>query len=65
MGLEEAIKKLWTIIDSPKTDDKDRIKAITLVTQYYKDRMEMIRSEAELPQYKRFVETAKIFAASP
>ena len=61
MGLEEAIKKLWTIIDSSKTDDRERIKAIILVMQYYKDKLEMIRSEVDLPQYKKFVETAKIF----
>ena len=28
MGLEEAIKKFGTIIDSSKTDDRERVKAI-------------------------------------
>lgn len=26
MGYDEMIKKLWSIIDSKNTDDKDRIK---------------------------------------
>jgi predicted transcriptional regulator len=29
LGLDEIIKKLWTIIDSPKTNNKERIKAIS------------------------------------
>jgi predicted transcriptional regulator len=45
LGLDETIKKLWTIIDSPRTDAKERIKAITLIRECYKDRLELIRSE--------------------
>ena len=30
--------------DSKKTDDKERIKAITLIAQYYRQRMELIKS---------------------
>jgi hypothetical protein len=29
LGLDETIKKLWATIDSPRTDAKERIKAIT------------------------------------
>ncbi len=63
MGLDESIKKLWAIIDSPRTDNKDRIKAITLVMQYYKDRLQMIESEPELPQHKKYADMMKVFAA--
>jgi predicted transcriptional regulator len=31
LGLDEMIKKLWTIADSPKTDSKEMIKAIVLI----------------------------------
>lgn len=48
MGYDELIKKLWTIIDSKRTDEKERIKAITLLAQYYRQRLELIRSEPEL-----------------
>ena len=48
IGYDELIKKLWTIIDSKRTDDKEKIKAITLLAQYYRQRLELIRSEPEL-----------------
>ena len=35
LGYDEMIKKLWSIIDSKNTDDKERIKAINLIAQYY------------------------------
>lgn len=35
LGLDEMIKKLGTIADSPKTDSKEKIKAIVLIGQYY------------------------------
>jgi hypothetical protein len=50
------IKKLWSIIDSKNTDDKERIKAITLITQYYKERMELIKSEPDLLSNKQYME---------
>jgi len=36
LGYDELIKKLWSIIDSKNTEDKERIKAITLIEQYYR-----------------------------
>jgi predicted transcriptional regulator len=30
LGLDEMIKKLWTIADSPKSDSKEKIKTIVL-----------------------------------
>ena len=36
LGLDEMIKKLWTIAGSPKTDSKEKIKAIGLIGQYYR-----------------------------
>jgi predicted transcriptional regulator len=48
LGYEELIKKLWSIIDSGKTDDKQRIKAITLINECYKQRLELLKSEPEL-----------------
>jgi len=34
LGLDEMLKKLWTIADPPKTDSKEKIKAIVLIGQY-------------------------------
>ena len=39
------IKKLWTIADSPKTDSKDKIRAIVLIGEYYRERLQIIRNE--------------------
>jgi len=39
------IKKLWTVADSPKTDSKEKIKAIVLIGQYYSERLKLIRNE--------------------
>jgi predicted transcriptional regulator len=48
LGLDEMIKKLWTIADSPKTDSKEKIKAIVLIGEYYRERMQLIRNEPGL-----------------
>ena len=53
LGLDDTIKKLWAIIDSPRTNAKERIKVITLIRQSYNDRLELIRSEASLIQEKK------------
>jgi hypothetical protein len=53
------IKKLWTIVDSPKTDSKEKIKAITLIGQYYKERFELVRSETDLIKKKRYMHDLK------
>jgi predicted transcriptional regulator len=37
LGLDEMIKKLWTIADSPKTGSKEKIKAIVLIGEYYRE----------------------------
>jgi hypothetical protein len=46
--LDEIIKKLWTIADSPKTNNKEKIKAIVLIGQYYRERLQLIRHEPGL-----------------
>jgi hypothetical protein len=61
IGYDELIKKLWTIIDSKRTDDKEKIKAITLLAQYYRQRLELIRSEPELILNKNRMSELQIF----
>ena len=55
-GLDEMIKKLWTIVDSPKTDSKEKIKAITLIGQYYRERLELVGDERSLNQKVNYME---------
>ena len=53
------IKKLWTIVDSPKTDSKEKIKAIMLIGQYYRERLELVGYEESLIQKVKYMENAK------
>jgi hypothetical protein len=39
------VKKLWTIADSPKTNSKEKIKAIVLIGEYYRERLQLIKIE--------------------
>ena len=55
-GLDEMIKKLWTIVDSPKTDSKEKIKAIMLIGQYYRERLELVGDEKSLNQKVKYME---------
>jgi hypothetical protein len=59
LGLYEIIKKLWTIIDSPKTNNKEKIKAIILVLECYKGRLDLIMSEPSLIGQKRYMDEVK------
>ena len=51
LGIDEAIKKLWTIVDSQKTEAKEKVKAITLM-----------RSEPSLLQQKKYMDETKILS---
>jgi predicted transcriptional regulator len=59
LGLDEIIKKLWSIIDSPKTNNKERIKAIILVRECYNERFELSKYGASLISQKNYVEKVK------
>jgi hypothetical protein len=61
MGYDKIIKKLWTIIDSKRTDDKERLKAIPLIAHYYRQQMELVRSEPELLVNKQHMKKLQIF----
>ena len=60
-GLDEVIKKLWEVIDSSKTDEKEKLKAINLMMQCYKDKFEMIQSEPDLVNKKNYMKRISIF----
>jgi predicted transcriptional regulator len=62
LGLDEAIKKLWTIVDSPKTEAKEKIKAITLIGEYYRERLDLIKSEPSLLFQKKSMDNAKVLS---
>jgi hypothetical protein len=59
LGLDEMIRKLWTIVDSPRTDSKEKIKAVVLIGQYYRERLELVRSEPYLIQRKQYMDSVR------
>jgi hypothetical protein len=59
LGLDEIIKKLWTIADSPRTDSKEKIKAIVLIGEYYRERLQLIRNEPNLIEQMKRAERNK------
>ena len=64
LGLDEVIKKLSPIfIDSSKTDEKKKMKAINLIMQCYKSRFEMIQSEPKLIKLKGHITDLGIYDA--
>ncbi len=55
LGLDEIIKKQWTIADSPKTNNKEKIKAIVLIGEYYRERLQLLKKEpGMIEQMKRW-----------
>jgi hypothetical protein len=48
LRLDEMLKKLWTIADPPKTDSKEKIKAIVLIGQYLERERERYCSLLEM-----------------
>src|SRR5215212_6797021 len=61
LGIDEVIKKLWAIIDSSKTYEKEKMKTINLIMQCYKMRFKMIKSEPELINQKRCMKDISIY----
>jgi predicted transcriptional regulator len=62
-GLDEMIKKLWTIADSPKTGSKEKIKAIVLIGEYYRERFDLIRHEPGLIEQMKRADRMKQFSS--
>ena len=47
-GLTELLKSLWTIIDSPKAEEKIKVKSIQHAMQTYKLRMQLLAGQTTL-----------------
>jgi hypothetical protein len=59
LGLDERIKKLWAVADSPRTDSIEKIKAIVLIGQYYRERFQLIRYEPGLSEQMKRIDRMK------
>ena len=58
-GLTEIIKKSWTIVDDPKADQKERMKAISIILQCYDKRLELLISEPKANEIREYIEGVK------
>jgi hypothetical protein len=64
LGLDEMIKKLWIVADSPRTDSREKIKVIVLIGQYYRERLQLIRDEPGLIEQMKRIDRMKRFDTS-
>ena len=55
-GLSELIKKSWAIVDDVKTDNKERMKAMSLIIQCYDKKLELLDLEPEVNNYKEYID---------
>jgi predicted transcriptional regulator len=58
-GLAELIKKLWTAVDDPKTELKEKMKAISFIMQCYNKRLELLNFEPQANDLKQYIDTVK------
>lgn len=58
-GLAELIKNLWTTVDDPKTEPKERMKAISFIMQSYNKRLELLKFEPQAIDLKQYIDTTK------
>jgi predicted transcriptional regulator len=58
-GLTEIIKKSWTIVDDPNADQKERMKAMSIILQCYDKRLDLLNSEPTVDAIREYIETVK------
>ena len=50
LGIDEMIKNSWKIVDDNRTNVKSRLKAMSVIKECYKYKMEMLGTESTLNQ---------------
>jgi predicted transcriptional regulator len=58
-GLTEIIKKSWTIVDDPQADQKERMKAMSIILQCYDKRLDLLNSEPTVDAVREYIERVK------
>jgi predicted transcriptional regulator len=58
-GLAELIKKSWTFVDDPKAEQKERMKAISIILQCYGKRLDLLNLEPEVNGLKEYIDSVK------
>lgn len=58
-GLAELVKKSWTIVDDPKAEQKERMKAISIILQCYSKRLELLNIEPQVNGLRQYIDSVK------
>ena len=58
-GLTEIIKKSWTIVDDTQADQKERMKAMSIILQCYDKRLDLLNSEPTIDAVREYIERVK------
>jgi hypothetical protein len=58
-GLAELIKKLWTSVDDPKTELREKMKAISFIMQCYNKRLELLNFEPHVNDLKTYIDSVR------
>jgi hypothetical protein len=54
-GLTEIIKKSWTIVDDHKSDQKERMKAMSIILQCYDKRFQLLNGEHTINAVREYI----------
>jgi hypothetical protein len=56
-GLNEIVKKMWTIIDDPKSDQKEKLKAASLIVECSDKRFNLLKIDPQLRESQQYTES--------
>jgi hypothetical protein len=56
-GLNEIVKKMWTIIDDPKSDQKEKLKAASLIVECSDKRFNLLKIDSQLRELQQYTES--------
>jgi predicted transcriptional regulator len=54
-GITEIIKKSWTIVDDHKSDQKERMKAMSIILQCYDKRFQLLNGEHTIDAVREYI----------
>jgi hypothetical protein len=56
-GLNEIVKKMWTIIDDSKSDQKEKLKAASLIIECSDKRFNLLKIDPQLHELQQYTDS--------
>jgi predicted transcriptional regulator len=56
-GLNEIVKEMWTIIDDPKSDQKEKLKAASLIVGCSDKRFNLLKIDPQIYELERYTDS--------